>query len=151
MSRLEKPLHEQMQTFCRYHLGKSCFAPFTGGDWPAWMAFCYLLRPYSNGGGANAIDALRATLACAQHTKPVLVVFLQTIPGALDWGYIQKLWPVIADRVIVRDVADKDPFKLHAIERCEFYRGDSKVLEESITHHGAHGRYPVMRLAGGRS
>lgn len=99
----EKPLYKEMMVFVKHHLAdKHAFAPFTGQDWPAWMAFCYLLRCYGAGGGLSAIDAMRQTLFCAQHTEPVMQIFVQTIPGALDWGHVKELWPEIAGDLIIR-------------------------------------------------
>lgn len=154
MTRREKPLHEQMQTFCRWHLGKGCFAPFTGGDWPAWQAFCYLLRSYTNGGGVHAIAALKATLACAQHTEAVLRVFVQTIPGAIDWGDVARLWPTIADGVKFKgprcdDREHDDVRRITAINRYEAYRNGSDKLEMFVEHHGWNPIEPTLYVVEG--
>lgn len=131
----EKPLHEQMVKFCKYHLGKDCFAPLTGGDWPAWTAFVYLLQCYAHGGSENAFSAMRATLRCAQRTEPVLRVFVQAIPGVMDWGDVARLWPRLVEP-IERDVDGQDLRTLYAVERCEVYRGNSKTTEERVWRHG---------------
>lgn len=132
----EKPFHLQMRDFCHYHLGKGCFAPFTGTDYPAWNAFAYLLQCYSHGGGNTAIAALRQTLATAQHTEAVLRAFVQVIPGALDWSDVAKLWPVIACDVTIEDKPGEHASTLYAIERSEHYRGSSNQVETKIWRHG---------------
>lgn len=110
-------LHKDAIKFCRHHLGKGCFAPFTGGDWPAWIAFCYLLQAYGAGcayGRADRLDAMRACLKLAHHRK-LYPVFVQAIPAILDWSHVDEIWsgllpiddpdyglqPVGEDRVIV--------------------------------------------------
>lgn len=139
----EKPLHEQMKTFCRYHLGKDCFAPFTGTDYAAWAAFCYLLQCYTFGGGDRALDGLKATVRSAQPREAVLLVFVQTIPGVMDWGDVARLWPKI-----VEGLRGVDALYLHAIEREEFYRGDSKHVEERRRAHGVRRPTPDAAQAG---
>lgn len=97
--------HKEAITFCKWHLGKGCFAPFTGGDWPAWIAFCYLLRAYGAGCGYGRGDrfvAMRATIMLAQRS--VWPVFVQTIPAMLDWGYVEEIWPQLTI-----DLAADDP------------------------------------------
>ncbi len=130
----EKPLHEQMVQFCKHHLGKECFAPLTGQDWPAWTAFVYLLQCLAHGGGDTAIAAMRATVASAQRTEAVLRVFAQAIPGVMDWGDVARLWPRIADGITT--YGGLDARTLFAIERNEFYRGDSKHIQEKRTAWG---------------
>lgn len=94
----EKPLDREMEPWIRHHLGdKHCFAPFTGTDWPAWRAFCYLLRCYGTCGADSVIEAMRATVATAQKTLAVRQIFCQTIPGVLDWGYVRQIWPRLVD------------------------------------------------------
>lgn len=136
----EKPLHEQMVQFVKYHLGKDCFAPFTGTDYPAWAAFVYLLQCFAHGGGDTAIAAMRQTIATVQHSGAVLRVFVQAIPGVMDWGDVARLWPRIAEGVQVigwRERGDtSDARYLYAVERSEVYRGNSKHVEEIRTAHG---------------
>jgi hypothetical protein len=96
MSRDKIP-HKEAITFCRWHLGKGCFAPLTGQDWPAWIAFCYLLTCWGCGGGTMAIAAMRATVASAQSTPAVRRVFVQAIPAMLDWCHVAQLWPQLVD------------------------------------------------------
>lgn len=121
--------------FCRYHLGKYCFAPLTGGDWPAWSAFVYLVQCYSHGGGTDAIAAMRATVRCAQRTEAVLGVFVQAIPAVMDWGDVARLWPQITPGEYLRD-AKRPAIELYAIERSEHYRGESKQMETTRTSWG---------------
>lgn len=139
MSRTQ-PLDKEIQVFCRYHLGKGCFAPFTGQDWPAWQAFVYLLRCYSTGGGDAAIVAMRATLDAAQHTESILSVFVQAIPGVLDWGDVARLWPKICDRIYVKgapaDGVANDPRRIVAVEKSEVYRKGCDQVETVVRHHG---------------
>lgn len=85
----------QAITFCKYHLGKHCFAPFTGQDWPAWIAFVYLLQTWGSGGGEQAIVAMRETVKCAQ--PKVRELFVQAIPAMLDWGHVEEIWPRLVD------------------------------------------------------
>lgn len=99
MAAREKPLEKEMAYFVRAHLGRGVFAPFTGTDYRAWNAWCHLLRLYGVSGDTKAIDALRATLECAQRKECIWEVFVQTIPGALDWGYVKEIWPRIVDAI----------------------------------------------------
>lgn len=124
----EKPLHLEMVKFCKYHRGKDCFAPFTGQDWPAWKAFVYLLECYSHGGGKKALDAMLVAVSCAQHTDAVLRVFVQAIPGVMDWGDVARIWPHVAE--CIRTETGRDARELYAIERTEVYRGESHVQED---------------------
>lgn len=99
MASREKPLDKEMAIFVRAHLGKHVFAPFTGTDARAWSAWCHLLRLYGSTEDVKAIDALRSTLECAQRKECIWEVFVQTIPGVLDWGYVKRLWPAIIDPI----------------------------------------------------
>ncbi len=132
-----KPLDKELQVFCRYHLGKGCFAPFTGQDFPAWQAFVYLLRCYAHGGNESAIAAMRATLDCVQHTEAVLSVFVQSIPGVLDWGDVGRIWPKLCDRIFIRGAREPiDVRAFVAIEKTEAYRKGSDQVEVIIKRHG---------------
>jgi hypothetical protein len=133
MTAREKPLHLQTVQFCRYHLGKHCFGPFTGQDIPAWNSFVYLLQCYSHGGGELAIDAMRAVVRCAQPSKVILEVFVQAIPGVLDWGDVAKLWPEVAHGL---SVAGQPAYTLQAVERSEVYRKASNAVEVTTRRHG---------------
>lgn len=133
-------LEREIQVFCKYHLGKACFAPFTGQDWPAWKAFVYLLQCYSHGGGDSALAAMRMTLDATQHSEPVLRVFVQAIPGVMDWGDVARMWPKICDRIYVKGVpADgvaNDARRIFAVEKTEAYRKGADHIETIIKHHG---------------
>ena len=80
--------------FIRAHLGRNAFAPFTGTDWRAWRAFINLLELWGVSRDPNSVDAMRATLACAQIS--VMDLFVQSIPAMLDWCHVAELWPQIA-------------------------------------------------------
>lgn len=99
MSAREKPLEKEMAYFVRAHLGRGVFAPFTGTDYRAWNAWCHLLRLYGVSGDIKAIDAMRATLECAQKREYIWEIFIQTIPGVLDWGYVREIWPKIVNGI----------------------------------------------------
>lgn len=99
MAAREKPLEKEMAIFVKAHMGKGIFAPFTGTDYAAWKAWCHLLRLWGSTHDPMAIEALRATLRCAQKKCCIWEVFVQTIPGALDWGYVKTLWPQIVDAI----------------------------------------------------
>lgn len=81
--------------FVRAHLGARAFEAFTGTDFPAWQAFCHLLELYGREPTDLAIVALASCLALAQATDGVLLPFVQSIAGVLDWGYVRQLWPRI--------------------------------------------------------
>lgn len=108
--RPEKPLEKEMAYFVEAHLGKGIFAPFTGTDYAAWKAWCHLLRLYGVcrdpkamielSSYIPAVDALRATLGCAQRKLCVWDVFIQTIPGVLDWGFVKEMWPQITEGIV---------------------------------------------------
>lgn len=62
-------LARRSEIFVKHHRGKGCFAPFTGSDYSAWRAFCYLVESYSYGGGEGAIRAMSHCLEiCQWHT-----------------------------------------------------------------------------------
>jgi hypothetical protein len=84
--------------FCRYHLGRDCFAPFTGQDFSAWHAFVYLVEAWCRGdapGRDAAIVAMEHTLAIAQRKSDIHQVFLQTIPAVGDWDHQHDIWPLL--------------------------------------------------------
>lgn len=83
--------------FVRGHLGRGAFAPLTGTDWRAWKAFVYLVELWGVSRDPRALEAMRATVACAQtRHEDVMKVFVQTIPAMLDWCDVAILWPKIA-------------------------------------------------------
>lgn len=83
--------------FIRAHLGRGAFAPLTGTDTRAWHAFVYLLELWGATRDPNVLDAMRATVRCAQTWHDdVMQLFVQTIPAVLDWCDVEKLWPTIA-------------------------------------------------------
>jgi len=141
MSKKAKPLHDEMKTFVRWHLGKGAFAPLTGQDWPAWIAFVHLLQCYSHGGGDHAIAAMRATVRCAQPTIDVLACFVQAVPGVLDWSNVKELWPRVAEGIKLRrygtilagDRTGDNATLLHAVERI----GDTMHSDPlTVWHNG---------------
>lgn len=80
--------------FCHYHLGRDCFAAFTGADWPAWISFVYLLELYGRSSyRGSVIEAMKATLRCAQNREDIHQLFVQAIPAVLDWSDAAKIWP----------------------------------------------------------
>jgi len=84
--------------FCRHYLGKGCFAPFTGQDYSAWAAFCYLVECYGRGdieGRERSIAAMREVLLAAQTKGCIMQVFLQSIPAILDWSDGPRIWEQI--------------------------------------------------------
>lgn len=90
----------------------------------ALLVVSYLLQCFAHGGGDEAIAAMRATVQCAQSTHAVLRVFVQAIPGVMDWQDVARVWPKISP--------PNSPSDLFAIERSEVYRGDSKHVEVDI-------------------
>jgi hypothetical protein len=118
------PRHIEATRFVTHHLGKGCFAPFTGQDYPAWRAFVYLVECYANGGGLGAIEAMQFTVRCAQLHERVLRCFVQAIPAVMDWGDVRRLWPQIArDLAIYFDDGRFDlAIHLAASERCQVGR-----------------------------
>lgn len=101
-----KPSTTVAQDFVRAHLGRGAFAPLTGTDWRAWSAFVYLLELYGVSRDPRSVDAMRATLACAQAS--VMDIFIQTIPAILDWYNVAELWPQIAPERAARELAAID-------------------------------------------
>ena len=80
--------------FIRAHLGRGAFAPLTGTDWRAWRAFVHLVELWGVSRDVRCLDAMRATVACAQtRNVDVMQVFVQTIPAMLDWCDVAVLWP----------------------------------------------------------
>lgn len=87
--------------FIHAHLGRGAFAPLTGTDWRAWNAFVYLVELWGVSRDPRALEAMRATVACAQtRHEDVMQIFVQTIPAVLDWGDVRELWPAIAPPII---------------------------------------------------
>lgn len=145
----QKSLHLEISKFVRYHLGKDCFAPLTGQDHPAWCSFVYALQCYAHGGGDEAIAAMRAAVLCTQRTDSVLCVFVQAIPGVLEWTSVATLWPRIAGDVALRDANGRPATYLCAIERHEVVRsegGRKPQVEVTQTAWGV--RRPVVAAAG---
>lgn len=100
MASREKPLEKEMAIFVKAHMGKGIFAPFTGTDYAAWKAWCHLIALYGRSGDVVAIDALRSTLRCAQRKECIWEVFVQSIPGVLDWSDVKDLWPKIVEPIV---------------------------------------------------
>jgi hypothetical protein len=99
MSAREKPMYKVAMEFNRSWLGKHCFAPFTGQDWSAWMAFVYGVELWGRSdfdGRRRAIDLMEAALAAAQNTPEIHKLFVQAIPAVLDWCHVEQIWPHIA-------------------------------------------------------
>jgi hypothetical protein len=120
MSARAKPLHQEVAKFVEFHLGRGCFAPLTGQDWPAWKSYVYLVQCYSHGGGESAIAAMRHTVRCAQAHERVLRCFVQAIPAVMDWGDVRRLWPQVVGNlheIRLADGSPSSPLVLAAIER----------------------------------
>lgn len=103
-----KPLYKEVITFCRGHLGKHCFAPLTGQDWSAWIAFVYLVEMYARGdanGRAAALDAMREILrGGCQDTETIHQLFVQAIPAVMDWCHADEIWSQVQGNWNVRPV-----------------------------------------------
>lgn len=94
--RTPKPADKIAAEFVRAHLGRRAFAPFTGTDWRAWKAFVHLVELWGVSRDLRALDAMRATVACAQtRHMDVMQIFVQTIPAMLDWCDVSVIWPSI--------------------------------------------------------
>lgn len=100
----EKPKHEEVAFFCKHHLNdKYLFGPFTGQDYSAWKAYVYALELYGRSDSRHlALIAMRALVASAQQKEDVMMVFVQAIPGVLDWAFVHGsgtdagIWPEIS-------------------------------------------------------
>lgn len=101
-----KPMTTIARQFVVAHLGRNAFAPLTGTDTRAWNAFVYLLELWGVSRDPRSVDAMRATLACAQVS--VMDIFIQTIPGVLDWCHVAELWPKICPANVADDLAAID-------------------------------------------
>ncbi len=122
MSARAKPAYKQIVDFCTYHLGKGCFAPHTGYDWSAWVAFVYLCEAYARGDHAGrpaAIAAMREILAGVQNDEQIHQTFAQAIAGVLDWSDVPRIWPQLQSNWHVRAV-DRPPTEA---ERAKHRRG----------------------------
>lgn len=109
--------YKDAMKFCHHHLGKGCFAPHTGQDMQAWIAFVYLLEMYARGddrGRAAAIKAMRILVTeGTQDSYAIHETLCQAIPAVLDWTDVHKIWPQLGSR---HDV--------YATERWTELRGD---------------------------
>lgn len=96
MATYNQPLSIQVRRFVEGHLGKGAFAPLTGQDMRAWVAFVHLLEMYGVSdlvGRDAAIVAMAAVLRGVQNLEQVHRVFVQAIPRVLDWGDADRIWP----------------------------------------------------------
>lgn len=133
----EKPLIDRTRQFVRWHLGRDCFAPHTGQDWPAWCAFVHLVQCWTSGGGEAAIAAMSQTIQCAQPIHSVLRTFIQVIPAVGDWCHIAQLWPKIAAPMFERD-------RILA-ERGGVFTGDVRLMtawERDVSYDDKHKPIP---------
>lgn len=123
--------------FVLWHLGRGAFAPHTGQDWPAWGAFVHLAQCWTCGGGIDAVNAMRATLLCAQPTEAVLSTFVQAIPAVGDWCHVRELWPQIAGAIVLRGTT-RTARELAAVERHVDYDARNKPIPgtDRIRLHG---------------
>lgn len=105
--RREKPLPKQVADFVIHHLAdKRAFAPFTGTDHDAWLAFLYLVRLWGRTRSDDVVTALRAAVHSAQtRHEDVMAVFKKSIPCLLDWSDETRLWRQIGPRVQLTDIA----------------------------------------------
>jgi hypothetical protein len=82
--------------FCRIHLGQHCFAPHTGQDMSAWLAFVYAVELYCRGdsaGQAGALAAMAALVGSAQRKQDIHDTFAAALPAVGDWHLLDKIWP----------------------------------------------------------
>ncbi len=108
MSRNEKPTYKQAIAFVRGHVGKHAFAPFTGQDWSAWIAFVYLVEMYARGdvnGRTAALAGMRAILmGGCQSAEHIHQLFVQAIPAVMDWCHADEIWPRVKTNWDVRPI-----------------------------------------------
>lgn len=130
---MAKPdLLRDTRKFVEHHVGKGCFAPFTGQDLPAWQAFVFAMQCWARGGGDDAIAAMRALVRCAQ--PKVLSTFVQVIPAIGDWCHVAQIWPRIADGIVVDG---RDARTLVAFERAvEYDEHDKPIRTRHVFTHG---------------
>jgi hypothetical protein len=104
--RREKPLPKQVADFVIHHLAdKRAFAPFTGTDHDAWLAFLYLVRLWGRTRSDDVVRALRAVVHAAQtRHEDVMAVFKKSIPCLLDWSDEPKLWQQIGPSAPLTDI-----------------------------------------------
>lgn len=153
MSAREKPLDKRMAQFVEAHLGRGIFAPFTGTDYRAWRAWCHLLELYGVAADPMAVEAMRATLVCAQRKRCIWEVFVQTIPGVLDWNYVTDLWPRVVAAIppnsIPRDIDPAAVQFMYAVDRaddgtCRRYGARSTVVGSLEVVGGSTGSLKVV-------
>lgn len=105
-ARREKPLPKQVAEFVIHHLAdKRAFAPFTGTDHDAWLAFLYLVRLWGRTRSDLVVEAMRAVVHSAQtRHEDVMAVFKKSIPCLLDWSDEPRLWHQIGPRAALTDL-----------------------------------------------
>jgi hypothetical protein len=104
------PAYKNAMAFCRVHLGKDCFAPHTGQDWSAWMAFVYAVELYCRSdeiGRTEALFAMRALLRSAQRQQAIHATFAAALPAVGDWHLLEEVWPQLGSSFPL------PPFPLH--------------------------------------
>lgn len=104
--RREKPLPSQVSDFVRHHLAdRGAFAPLTGTDHDAWLAFVYLVRLWGRTRSDDVVRALRAVVHTAQtRHADVMAVFKKSIPCLLDWSDEPQLWRQIGPNAPLTDI-----------------------------------------------
>ncbi len=94
--RAPAPICKDAAAFVKAHLGKDCFAPFTGQDYAAfgaWVHLLHLLCVCDEQGRRTTLLALSHLLHASQVS--VWPVFKKAIPHALDWSDEDRLWQEI--------------------------------------------------------
>lgn len=98
MNRRHNPpnARDTARRFLKHHLGKDCFAPFTGQDASAWTAFVYACELYGRADDRGRGITVIAMETLLQAAQPKLAwEFLWTIPAILDWSHADEIWPLI--------------------------------------------------------
>lgn len=141
--RREKPLPKQAADFVIFHLAdRGAFAPFTGTDHDAWLAFIYLVQLWGRTRSDDVVGALRAVVHAAQtRNADVMAVFKKTIPCLLDWSDEPRLWQQVGPSAPLTDIARaqgkigvlwpcRDGARVCAHERSRPYASDEPGWQE---------------------
>ncbi len=84
---------DEARRWIKAHLGRDCFAPFTGQDYAAFALFVHAVDLYARGDDDGQRGALAAMAGAMLGMQPKChAVARKAIPFALDWHDELPVW-----------------------------------------------------------